>query len=482
MDETIVIDAAGSTSPFPHFWEHMFGSCHASITLCEDWRNDLRTLKEIIDVKYVRFHGIFERNVGIYDHEDEDGNLVLNFTRLDLIYDGLLRNGVRPFVELSFMPEGLAARKVVHPFWYHPIVAPPKDPKKWYELIYKFAQHLVERYGLAEVADWFFEVWNEPNLDFWAGKPTEQTYYELYKTTANALKAVSPLLRVGGPATAQAAWVDRFIQYCAENKVPVDFVSTHVYPNDTAQNVFGKDGTIPQSEMVALAVRKVYDQVKASANPELPIIFSEYNAGLSEGLLDTPYVGAWLANNIRQCSGGLVTEMSYWTFTDAFFEEGGVFKSPFCDGFGLIATGGIPKAAYYAFKALSHLGDQQLSLNNMSGLATRNSVNNSVVAAIWNYVAPEETGADRTFQIQLKGAPHTKYARVYMVDDDHGSPLKEWAAMGSRDFPTADQQAKMRRHAAETFAAGVQVIEKDPTALTLSLKPSALAVIEFSQS
>jgi xylan 1,4-beta-xylosidase len=288
-------------------------------------------------------------------------------------------------------------------------------------------------------------------------------------------------LRVGGPATAQAAWVDRFIQYCAENKVPVDFVSTHIYPNDPAVNVFGKEEKIPQSEEVALAVRKVYAQVKASANPELPIIFSEYNAGLGLDLLDTPYVGAWLANNIRQCSGGLVTEMSYWTFTDAFFEEGGVFKSPFQDGFGLIATGSIPKAAYYAFKALSHLGDQQLSLNNSSALATRNSVENSVVAAVWNYVAPAETGSDRTFQIQLKGAPHTKYARVFLVDDDHGSPLKEWEAMGSPASPTADQQAKLRRHAAETFAAGVHVIGKDPTNFTLTLKPSALAVIEFCQ-
>src|ERR1700756_1055024 len=364
MDETIVIDAAGSTSPFPHFWEHMFGSCHASVTLCEDWRNDLRTLKEIVDVKYVRFHGIFERNVGIYDHEDEDGNLVLNFTRLDLIYDGLLRNGVRPFVELSFMPEGLAAKKAVHPFWYHPIVSPPKDPKKWYDLIYKFAQHLVERYGLAEVADWYFEVWNEPNLDFWSGNPTEQTYYELYKITANALKAVSPLLRVGGPATAQAAWVDRFIQYCATNKVPVDFVSTHIYPNDTALNVFGKEESIPQSDMVALAVRKVYQQVQASARPQLPIIWSEYNAGFDGVQLDSPYVGAWLANNIRLCAGGLVTEMSYWTFTDAFFEEGGVFKSVFMSGFGLIATGRIPKASFNAFKILHYLGEEQLALES----------------------------------------------------------------------------------------------------------------------
>ncbi len=196
MGETIVIDAAGSTTPFPHFWEHMFGSCHASVTLCEDWRNDLRMLKEIVDVKYVRFHGIFERSVGIYDREDKDGSLILNFTRVDLIYDGLLKNGVRPFVELGFMPEELAKTQTVHPFWYHPIVAPPRDSQKWYQLIFLFAQHLVDRYGLAEVTDWYFEVWNEPNINFWAGEPQEETYYDLYDLTARALKAVSPLLRV----------------------------------------------------------------------------------------------------------------------------------------------------------------------------------------------------------------------------------------------------------------------------------------------
>jgi xylan 1,4-beta-xylosidase len=103
------------------------------------------------------------------------------------------------------------------------------------------------------------------------------------------------------------------------------------------------------------------------------------------------------------------------------------------------------------------------------------------VVAIWNYVAPEETGSNRTFQVQLKGAPHTKYARVYVVDEDHGSPLKEWQEMGSPSFPTLEQQAKLRLLAEQTFSAGVQVIDKNPSALSLTLKPSALAVVEFSQ-
>ena len=208
MEEKIIVDGQMPGTSFPHFWEHMFGSCHASVTLCEDWRNDLRALREIVDVKYVRFHGIFEHQVGIYSGQDAKGNLLLNFTRIDLIYDGLVEIGVHPFVELGFMPEEMAERPSPHPFWYHPNVAPPRNPRQWYQLIFQFARHLVERYGIEQVAEWYFEVWNEPNLDFWTGEPKEQTYYDLYDVAASALKNANPRLRVGGPATAQAAWVD----------------------------------------------------------------------------------------------------------------------------------------------------------------------------------------------------------------------------------------------------------------------------------
>src|SRR3984893_363971 len=473
MGETIVIDAGGSTTPFPHFWEHMFGSCHASVTLCEDWRNDLRMLKEIVEVKYVRFHGIFERSVGIYNREDEDGNLILNFTRVDLIYDGLLKNGVRPFVELGFMPEELAKTQAVHPFWYHPIVAPPRDPQKWYQLIFLFAQHLVDPYVIEQVADWYFEVWNEPNIDFWAGEPKEETYYALYDLTARALKAVSPLLRVGGPATAQAAWVDRFIQHCDENDVPVDFVSTHIYPNDTALNVFGREEKIPQSEMVALAVRRVYDQVQASARPELPIIWSEYNAGFDGVQLDSPYVGAWLANNIRLCTGGLATEMSYWTFTDAFFEEGGVFKSVFQSGFGLIATGRIPKASFNAFKILHYLGDEQLALDSTSAMLTRRSSDGGLVVALWNYIPPRETGQSKDLHLQFQGFERIpERAKISVVDDDHGSPFKSWQAMGGPDFPSLEEQAVLRKAA---VLPPPLTIKLPDGRLSVSLVPNALA-------
>jgi xylan 1,4-beta-xylosidase len=477
MEPHITINAQSPATAFPHFWEHMFGSCHASVTLCEDWRNDLRSLREIIDVKYVRFHGIFEHQAGIYSGQDAGGKLILNFTRINLIYDGLLEIGVRPFVELSFMPEELAVRPSPHPFWYHPNVAPPRDPRQWYQLIFQFAHHLVERYGIEEVAEWYFEVWNEPNIDFWTGEPKEETYYDLYDVAASALKEVNQRLRVGGPATAQAAWVDRFIKHCVEKNSPVDFVSSHIYPNDTALNVFGRDEDIPQSEMVALAVRKVYQQVQASARPELPIIWSEYNAGFDGVQLDSPYVGAWVANNIRQCTGGLVTEMSYWTFTDAFFEEGGVFKSVFSSGFGLIATGRIPKASFNAFKILHYLGDQQLALDNTSALLTRRSSDGNLVLALWNYIPPRETGQSRVVTIDLQGFEETpERAKLFLVDEDHGSPFKSWQAMGSPDFPSLEQQAALRKAAVLPLPS----IAKLPDGqLSVSLQPNALAVIEF---
>src|SRR5450432_2899003 len=237
-DEEVIVDASASHHHFPHYWEQMFGSGRAILTLRDSYRRDLRSVKKATDFQFVRFHAILHDEVGVYD-EDKHGTPLYNFSYVDQIYDGLLENGVRPFVELSFMPRKLAAHEAVHSFKYHPIVAPPRDYAKWDALIAAFAAHLIERYGIDEVAQWYFEVWNEPNLDFWAGTPKQSSYYQLYDTAAKAIKSVNPRLRVGGPSTAQAAWVDRFIRHSVENQIPVDFISTHVYGNDDTKNVLG---------------------------------------------------------------------------------------------------------------------------------------------------------------------------------------------------------------------------------------------------
>lgn len=469
-EETITIDGNARSHDFPHFWEQMFGSGRAILSLRESYRSDLKAVKAITDFAYVRFHAIFDREVGVYS-EDEHGNPVYNFSYVDQIYDGLLERGVRPFVEISFMPRELAANPAPHPFWYHPIPSPPADPAKWAALVDAFVRHLLDRYGSHELEQWYFEVWNEPNIDFWDGVPKQQTYFQFYDLTARTIKNIDRKLRVGGPATAQAAWVDAFIAHCTQNHVPFDFVSTHVYGNDSPENVFGTSEPVSQRDMVARAAKKVYDQVKASAAPHTPIIFSEYNATYltQREVTDSAFMGPWLANNIRECDG-LTTMMSYWTFSDVF-EEQGVVKTPFYGGYGLIAERGIPKPAFRAFELLHGLGTQRLELDSEDALLTKRR-DGTLVLALWNYADPGQTTAPKTFRLIVKNARVTHY-RMQFVDPDHGSAIKLWEQMGSPKTPTVSQIREL------IAASQLPPAEDRPIGQPVTVASQGLAVLEL---
>jgi len=472
--ETIDVDPNAPSHPLPHFWEQMFGSGRAILSLRDSYRRDLREVKQATDFGYVRFHAIFNDEVGVYD-EDASGVPVYNFSYVDQIYDGLLANGVRPFVEMSFMPQKLAAQQTFQSFWYHPIVSPPKDWAKWGDLVSHFTQHLVDRYGIDEVSHWYFEVWNEPNLDFWAGQPKEQTYYQLYDTAVKAVKNVNPSIRVGGPATAQAAWADRFIRHVVDSGVPADFVSTHVYANDLSTDIFGTSEDIPRADMVCRAAQKVHDQVRASPRPSMPIIWSEYNASYKNepDVTDAVFMAPWLANMIRECDG-LADMFSYWTFSDVF-EEQGVVKQPFYGGFGLIAEDDLPKPAFNAFKLLHKLGDQRIPLDSKSALVTKRS-DGSLVIAVWNLFPPSEAGQPKTITINLKDSNPNRRVRIFRVDATHGSLLSAYAAVGRPVSPTPKQAAELRR-AAELPAPEEGTITGGK--VTIALPAQGLAVLEI---
>jgi xylan 1,4-beta-xylosidase len=471
--EKISIDAKAQATPLPHFWEQMFGSGRAVLSLRDSYRQDMRTVKKVTDFKYVRFHAIFHDELGVYD-EDAQGNPVYDWSYVDQIYDGLLANGVRPFVEISFTPKKLASRLDYHAFWYKQIVAPPKDYAKWDALITAFAQHLVERYGIDEVSKWYFEVWNEPNIDFWTGRPAQQTYFELYDHTARALKAVNPRLVVGGPATAQAAWVDAMIAHATQNNVPLDFVSTHVYGNDTSKDVFGDDRPVPPHQMVSAAVEKVHEQIKNSAKPDMPLIWSEFNATyMNESpITDSIYMGPWMADTIRHCDGK-VQMMSYWTFSDVF-EEQGVIKTPFYGGYGLLAEDSIPKPAFDAFALLHDLGDERIAEPQDDVLVTRRK-DGAIVIAAWNLVEPGATGPDKTFSFDLKGVAKSAKVSIRRVDAAHGDTLAAWGKMGKPKYPTQEQIAALKK-ASEIGPAEVRSLHDGE--LTLSVPEKGLALIE----
>lgn len=451
--EELKIDMRSKATPFPHYWEQVFGSGRAVLSLRESYRKDLDAVKAVTGLKYVRFHAIFHDENGVYS-EDAQGRAVYNFNQVDLIYDGLLERGVKPYVELSFMPRKMAAAPVEHAFWYKQVVAPAKEAARWESLIEAFARHLVERYGEDEVASWYFEVWNEPNIDFWAGEPKWETYCDLYRHTALPLKRVSGRLRVGGPATAQAAWTGRFIDYCAKEKLPLDFVSTHVYANDTPENA-GVSGPEDRETLLARAVEKVYREVKASAKPETPIHWSEFNASYMNELevTDAPFMGPWMAGTIARCDGK--TElMSYWTFSDVF-EEQGIFKTPFYGGFGLLANHSIPKAAFHVFELLHKLGEERIAVDSKSALVTKTK-GGGLAVALWNYAAPGAKGVGKTFEIEVSGLKAGR-ARVWRVDEEHGNVLKAWVAMGRPASPTKAQVVELRKAGAMAPAESVAV-------------------------
>jgi xylan 1,4-beta-xylosidase len=472
IQETVIVDAQGPHSPFPHYWDQMFGSGRAILSLRESYRDDLRSVKEVSDFRYVRFHAILHDEVGVYN-EDGHGNPVYNFSYVDQIYDGLLKNGVRPFVEISFMPRKLAFNPdALHPFWYKPNVSPPKSMDLWDDLIRHFAQHLVDRYGIDEVSQWYFEVWNEPNIDFWNGIPRQDSYFDLYAHTARALKAVSPRLRVGGPATAAAAWVSDFLKFASTNQVPVDFVSTHAYADDTVKNLLGTAEDIPMDDRVCRAAAKVHDEIGSSPMPGLPLFITEWNIQGMMGARDTIFAGPAIANTVRECDG-LTRMMSLWTFSDVF-EEGGPIAKPFVGMFGLRAKGGINKPSYYAYGLLHQLGDERLAGRSQDVIATRNESGEIEVAA-WNLVDPGQQGSDKTIELEFRHTPPNAQASLQRLDDDHGNVLKAYTAMGAPLDPTAEQVEQLNRETALPAPAAERLTDGR---LTIQLTPNSLVLVK----
>lgn len=468
----VIINVHEAGVPFPHYWETMFGSGRAHLVMRAQYQSDLSSVKKITDFKYVRFHGILDDENGVYSLNSK-GNPIYNWTYVDHIYDALLAKGIRPYVEISFMPDDLASKPIYQSFWYKPNVSPPASYARWDALIQAFARHLIKRYGINEVSQWYFEVWNEPNIGFWAGRPAQSSYFKLYDNTAEALKAVSSRLRVGGPATAQAAWISAFINHTTKDHIPLDFVSTHVYGDDTAENVFHDHRSIPPYAMVCYAVKKVHEEILHSSRPNIPLIWSEFNAsyGNHQAVTDSIFMGPWLANTIRECNG-MTQMMSYWTFSDVF-EEQGVPKNPFYGGFGLLAEDGIPKPSFDAFALLHQLGNSLLPVQAKDVLVTKNRQGKIILAA-WNLVDPGMTGPSKEITFDFKGMPKKTEARIERVDATHGDTLAAWKAMGSPNYPTTAQIIALKK----ASAVGVpQRVTLHDGKLVILVPPMGLAVV-----
>jgi xylan 1,4-beta-xylosidase len=433
-------DFTGPASRLPHFWEHTVGSCHAPLALRADWQAQMRRAHDELGFRHVRFHGLLCDDVGTLIAEGD--TLFYSFFNADQIFDFLLSIGMKPFVELSFMPTTLASsgQTVFH---YGANVSPPKDYAHWATLIRKLVAHWVERYGLAELREWFFEVWNEPNLDaFGSGK--QDDYFKLYRYTAEAIKSVDPALKVGGPATAANAWVDDFIAFCAKNQLPADFISTHHYPTDS----FGRPGDDTEAQLSQSrrsVLRDETREVRRQAG-DRPVYYTEWctSSNPRDPMHDEPYAAAFITKTIMEANG-LVQGYSYWTFSD-IFEENYFPSVPFHGGFGLLNIHGIAKPAYRAFELLHALGTAILPVEGAHPTVDAWAVRGvgSITVLLTNYALPRHPIATETIRIKLGNVPPPAGADIRRIDADHANAKRRWGEMGSPDYLNAASLAELK--------------------------------------
>jgi xylan 1,4-beta-xylosidase len=446
-------DLAAPGTPLPHFWEHTIGSGHATLALRADWQAQMRRAHDEIGARYVRFHGILDDDMGTLI--EQGGVFIYSFFNADQIFDFLLSIGMKPFVELSFMP-GVLASGTATQFHYRANITTPRDPAAWSVLIRKLAQHWVDRYGIDEVRQWFFEVWNEPNLTAF-GSGEQSDYFNLYRYTVEPIKSVDARLKVGGPATAANAWIGDFIAYCHANALPVDFISTHHYPTDA----FGKPGDDTEAQPAAGTRSVLRDQARLVQQQAmgLPVYYTEWctSSNPRDAMHDDPYAAAFIIKTVLEANG-LVEAYSYWTFSD-IFEENYFPSLPFHGGFGLLNIHGIAKPAYRAYQLLHGLGDTLLPmryshptvdawLSRAPGQLSRGP--GQALLMLTNFALPCHPISAETITVSLANAGPVKAVSLERIDIDHANAKRHWEQIGEPEYPDAETLAAL--HAASELA------------------------------
>lgn len=422
----------GKSKPLPHFWEHTIGSGHAPLALRADWQRQLTQCHEQLGFRHVRFHDILSDDMGTL--MDEQDHLLFSFFNADQICDFLRSIGMKPFIELSFMPSTLSSgSKTV--FHYGANVTPPKDYSEWAKLITRLVTHWVERYGIDEVRTWFFEVWNEPNLAaFWTG--TQADYFKLYRFSVQAIKEVDDQLQVGGPATAKNEWIAEFLDFCKKSKVPVDFISTHHYPTDALGSV-GEDTETQLAHSERSILRKWARETHRKA-AGTPVYYTEWSSSSNprDHLHDEPYTAAVIVKTMMEARG-LVQGYSYWTFSD-IFEENYMPATTFQGGFGLLTLQGVAKPAYRAFELLHRLGIDELAVTGTHETVDAWVVRgrSAVTVLLTNQALPRHSIKTESVAVELKGLLSPRNVYIERVDDEHANAKRLWVEMGKPALPT----------------------------------------------
>ncbi len=463
--------------PLSKHWQKTTSFSRAVEGLRVNTQSQLSWLQKQIGFKYIRFHGIFSDEMMVYNI-NADKNVVYNWTYTDELLDLLLSQKLKPYFDLTFMPAALAKNSETV-FWWKGNISPPKDIKQWNDLVDSFIRHCISRYGLQEVETWIFEVWNEPDLTnvFWSG--SQEEYFEFYKETVKTIKSVSKKIKVGGPsitygAIVESNWIKNFLQFVNKNKVPLDFVSVHIFQEYTdmetvnrvkAEIMAGKDPlTLAYSAKKVVHAEGEFERLVDSLNNEIKMYLdypvelhvSEFNALSEFGSLvnDTAYVATFIVKTVLSTINK-ADNIIYWSFTD-LMEEHKLGLSHFHGGYGLFSKDSLTKPAFNAFRMLSKLGSEVIE-KEKEFIVTKNGDNIQVLA--YNYTHFDELFMagdtshlnnknrysvykpkdDLNLQIVLNELEGDYKITNYKVNRQHGSVYDVWNDMAAPEHMSKEE-------------------------------------------
>ena len=503
--EEITIDCGKAGEPLNPYWKVCVGGGRVGEGLRADFQKHLGLVQQEMPFNYIRMHGLFHEDMMIY--REENGQPILNWQYVDLVYDHWLSIGIRPFVELGFMPYALASGEETV-FWWKGNITPPKDWERWEWLIQQFVRHIIDRYGQAEVRRWYFEVWNEPDLTVFWKDANFDVYLELYERTVRAVKEIDAALKVGGPATAassfnpgRAPWGKEFLTACRERELPIDFFSTHPYPTFHPVDLEGKgymtwDG--PDRLLVDLTG---YEATLAETGySQLEKHYTEWSSSPSprDPTHDTAFLAPFLVqNNLR--GRGHADSLSFWVVSD-IFEEARVGDTPFHGGFGLLNIQGLKKPSYHGYWFLSRLGDDVLEIGD-SYVVTRHA-SGKVSILLWNYChyKPEsndsrsiqkavgsrqiydifEPTPEKQFALSLSGLQGNVRIQTTRFDREHGSALDAWLDMGAPDHILREDLAVLRQKTELDVMVEYLAASSEPLSWTCTVQPHGVTLLDIS--
>ncbi|MEV0634120.1 xylan 1,4-beta-xylosidase [Streptomyces sp. NPDC050619] len=469
----------------PEAWRHCVGTGRIDLALRRDYQDSLALLQREIGFRHIRGHGLLSDGMGVHRPYDWEGTRRVrhSFTYVDQVVDAYLELGIRPFLELGFMPGELASGEQTV-FWWRGNVTPPASHQEWAELVRATLAHLIDRYGLDEVRTWPIEVWNEPNLaDFWQDAD-EQAYHQLYEVTAHAVKEVDASLQVGGPAISPASddWLERFAEFAERHDVPVDFVSKHAYTSGPAQHVpFGVHQTLEPARSLLNQFAATRERLKGTRLAELPVHITEFNSSYrpDNPVHDTAFHAAYLAP-VLASGGDHVDSFSYWTFSD-MFEETGIPTALFHGGFGLLTHRQVKKPTYHLYAFMARMGEELLARGD-DHLVTRHADGRVTVLAWAPVDASGETpGPERhAVRLSVPTRPGEAFVRRSTVDEEHGNARTAWQRMGSPRSPRP-HQLDVLHEAAEPARRHLRLpVEDGRAVLDLTLSRHEITLVEVS--